>query len=263
MYTYQSMKKGGGDNPLLLPSDDMRVNGRSLSELVQGYRQLSVSGRGLLGQKVSTTEVPGRRGVWVEDFIDEERVIEIKYKLEAKTSEELRERFANLNKALRTVALDGFLNLVFNDEPEFTYYGLFNGADDIEETGLSIISKFSILIPDGYKKGSPQHSTGAISLKHAIEVVPDSIIVTVSKLTDQVQIINRDKVISFKGSYAQGKDIEITFVGDEVKVVYDNRSILSELERFSPLENFIVRNRDTITAKNATVKNVVWRDEQA
>lgn len=263
MYKYSKMRKGGGDNPLLLPSDDMKVNGRSLSEWVSGYRQLTVSGRGLLGQKVTTTEVPGRRGVWVEDVIDSERVIEIKYKLEATTSEGLREKFAKLNKVLRTLSPDGFLDLKFADEPDFTYYGFYSDADDVEETGLSIISKFSLIVPDGYKKKDPQNSTGAISLTHAIEVLPDSIIVTVSKTTDNVQIINGNKVLSFRGSYQQGKDIELDFRGDEVTIRYDNRNILSELERFSPLEIFTVKNRDTLTAKNASIKRVVWRDEQA
>ncbi|MBF0844824.1 phage tail family protein [Streptococcus danieliae] len=263
MYNYQKMKKGGGDNPLLLPSDDMRVNGRSLSEWVPGYRQLTVSGRGLLEQKVTTTDIPGRRGLWVEDVIDSERILEIKYKLEATSSEGLREKFANLNKVLRTLSQDGFLNLVFADEPGFTYYALYSEAEDIEETGLSVISKFSLLVPDGYKKKDPQNSTGLISLTHAIEVLPDSIIVTVSKTTDNVQIINRDKVLSFRGSYQQGKDIELDFREDEVTIRYDNRSILSELERFSPLEVFTIKNRDTLTAKNASIKRVVWRDEQA
>ena len=55
----------------------------------------------------------------------------------------------------------------------------------------------------------------------------------------------------------------MTFGNEEVTAVYNGRNILSELERFSPLEQFTVKNGDTITAKNATVKRVVWRDERA
>lgn len=82
-------------------------------------------------------------------------------------------------------------------------------------------------------------------------------------MTDRVQIVNGSKVISFSGSYAPGQDIVISFDPDEVKATYGNRNILSELDRFSPLEQFKVKNGDTITAVNAVVKKVVWRDERA
>jgi len=37
---------------------------------------------------------------------------------------------------------------------------------------------------------------------------------------------------------------------------------LSELDLFSDLENFKVKAFDNITATNATVKEVVWREER-
>ena len=263
MYNYASLGKLDREVATLEPSDNLIINGQPLNNLVEGYRHLTVTGRGLLGQNVSTTKVPGRRGVWVDDFTDEERTLEIKYQLTANTSAQMRYRFTNLNRILRTHAPSGFLEISFRDEPEYIYYGYFNGADSFEETSLSIISKFSLLIPDGYKKKRPQNSTGLISLVDALEVLPESITVTPSKVTDRVQILNGNKVISFSGSYAPGGDIVISFDPDEVKATYDGRNILSELDRFSPLEDFTVRHGDRITAVNATVKRVFWRDERA
>lgn len=263
MYNYASLGKLDREVATLKPSDNLIINGQPLDRLIEGYRHLTVTGRGLLGQNVSTTKVPGRRGVWVDDLLDEERTLEIKYQLLAGTSAQLRYRFAKLNKILRTHAQSGFLEISFMDEPEYIYYGYFNGADSFEETSLSIISKFSLLIPDGYKKKRPQNSTGPISLVDALEVLPDSITVTPSKVTDRVQIVNGSKIISFSGSYAPGNDIVISFDPDEVRATYGSRNILSELDRFSPLELFKVRDGDTITAINAVVKKVVWRDERA
>ena len=263
MYDYTSLKKLDQDATSFEPSDNLIINGQPLNHLIEGYRHLTVSGRGLLTQNVSTTKVTGRRGVWVEDLADEERTLEIKYQLKADTSAQMRDKFAKLNKILRTHAQSGFLEISFMDEPEYIYYGYFNGADSFEETSLSIVSKFSLLIPDGYKKKRPQTSTGPISLIDTVEVLPESITVTPSKVTDQVQIVNGSKVISFSGSYAPGNDIVISFDPDEVKATYGNRNILSELDRFSPLELFKVRDGDTITAVNAVVKKVVWRDERA
>ena len=263
MYNYASLGKLDREVATLEPSDNLIINGQPLNNLVEGYRHLTVTGRGLLGQNVSTTKVPGRRGVWVDDFTDEERLLEIKYQLTANTSAQMRYRFANLNRILRAHAPSGFLEISFRDEPEYIYYGYFNGADSFEETSLSIISKFSLLIPDGYKKKRPQNSTGLISLVDALEVLPESITVTPSKVTDRVQIVNGNKVISFSGSYAPSGDIVISFDPDEVKATYGERNILSELDRFSPLEDFTVRHGDRITAVNATVKRVFWRDERA
>lgn len=139
-----------------IPSDNMSINGVPLNQLVEGYRHLTVTGRGLLGQSVKTTSVPGRRGVWVEDVSDDERVLEIKYQLEARTSADMRDKFAKLNRILRTLASSGYLEITFKDEPTYTYYGYFSGADDIEEKSLSIVSKFSLIVPDGYKEKCPE-----------------------------------------------------------------------------------------------------------
>lgn len=262
MYGYSKLEKNNNITAFE-PSDNMSINGTPLNRLVDGYTHLTVAGRGLLGQTVKKSSVPGRRGVWVEDVSDDERQLEIKYKLEADTSSKMRDKFAKLNNILRTHASSGFLEITFKDEPEYVYYGYFSEADDIEEKNLSIISKFTILVPDGYKKKQAQNSTGPIALSDALEVLPESITVTPTGTVNQVQIINGTKVLSFSGSYAAGKDLVVTFGNEEVTAVYNGRNILSELERFSPLEQFTVKNGDTITAKNATVKRVVWRDERA
>lgn len=263
MYNYASLKKVDGTITAFEPSDNMSINGLPLNQLVEGYRHLTVTGRGLLGQSVKTVSVPGRRGVWVEDVSDDERVLEIKYQLEAKTSADMRDKFAKLNKILRTLASSGYLEITFKDEPTYTYYGYFNGADDIEEKSLSVVSKFSLIVPDGYKKKNAQNSTGLISLADALEVLPESITVTPTGTVNQVQIINGAKILSFAGSYVAGKDIVVVFGDEEVTATYNGKSILSEMERFSPLEQFTVKNGDRITARNATVKQVVWRDERA
>lgn len=262
MYTFKEATRGASQE-LAPPVDNMSINGIPLNELIDGYRQLTVTGRGLLGQSVKTTEVVGRRGVWVDTVSDDERVLEIKYQLTARTSSELREQFTKLNRILRTYASSGFLEVRFADEVDFIYYAYYAGSESIEEDSLSVVSKFTLLVPDGYKKKNAQESTGLVSLSDALEVLPEQIVITPTGTVNQVQVINGSKVLSFSGSYVADKDITITFGGDEVTAIYNGRSILSELERFSPLEIFTVKNGDTITAKNAVIKKVVWRDERA
>lgn len=262
MYGYSKLEKHN-DIVAIEPSDNMSINGTPVNEIVDGYRQLSVSGRGLIGQEVKTTSIAGRRGVWVEEISEPSRVLEIKYQLEAKTSEELREKFDKLNLFLRTTNNGSkTLEVTFKDELNFTYYAIFSGADSFEENSKSIVSRFSLLVPDGYKKSRLKGSVGQIELTGAFEVMPEKIVVTTTKTTNVVRITNGRQTISFTGAYDANQDITILFETEEVKAIYKNRSILSELDLFSDLENFKVRNRDTISATNATVKEVKWRDER-
>lgn len=262
MYGYSKLEKHN-DIVAIEPSDNMSINGTPVNEIVDGYRQLSVSGRGLVGQEVKTTSIAGRRGVWIEDISEPPRVLEIKYQLEAETSEALREKFDKLNLFLRTTNNGSkTLEVTFKDEPSFTYYAIFSGADSFEENSKSIVSRFSLLVPDGYKKSQLKGSVGQIELTGAFEVMPEKIVVTTTKTTNVVRITNGRQTISFTGAYDANQDITILFETEEVKALYKNRSILSELDLFSDLENFKARNRDTISATNATVKEVKWRDER-
>ena len=202
-------------------------------------------------------------GVWIEEISEPSRVLEIKYQLEAETSEALRDKFDKLNLFLRTTNNGSkTLEVTFKDEPNFTYYAIFSGADSFEENSKSIVSRFSLLVPDGYKKSQLKTSTGIIELTGAFEVMLEKIVVTTTKTTDTVRITNGRQTISFTGAYDANQDITILFETEEVKALYKNRSILSELDLFSDFENFKVRNRDTISATNATVKEVKWRDER-
>lgn len=261
MYGYSKLEKHN-DIVAIEPSDNMSINGTPVNEIVDGYRQLSVSGRGLVGQEVKTTSIAGRRGVWIEEISEPSRVLEIKYQLEAKTSEELREKFDKLNLFLRTTNSSNLLEVTFKDEPNFTYFAIFSGADNFEENSKSIVSRFSLLVPDGYKKSRLKNSIGQIELIGAFEVTPEKVVVTTTKTTNAVRITNGRQTISFTGAYDANQDITILFDTNEVKALYKDRSILSELDLFSDLENFKIRNRDTILATNATVKEVEWRDER-
>lgn len=261
MYGYSRLEKHN-DIVAFEPSDNMSINGTPVNEIVDGYRQLSVSGRGLVGQEVKTTSIAGRRGVWIEDISEPSRVLEIKYQLEAETSEALREKFDKLNLFLRTSNSSNLLEVTFKDEPDFTYFAIFSGADSFEENTKSIVSRFSLLVPDGYKKSRLKTSVGQIELSGAFEVTPEKIVVTTTKTTNTVRVTNGRQTISFTGAYDANQDITILFEAEEVKALYKNRSILSELDLFSDFENFKVRNRDTISATNATVKEVKWRDER-
>lgn len=244
------------------PSDNMMLNGKGLNELVQGYRQLSVSGRGIISRRLDLTEVPARSGGWYGGSVDETREITVSYYLEAPSSSELRSRFERLNEVLREVGSNGYLALSFADEPEYTYYGVLQGAEDFEENHLSLVSEFTILCPEPKKQGPIKSSTGSISLTNTSKVLPRKITLTVSGTVDTVEVINGTKKLVLKGSYKAGDVITFDFKPDDFEIFLGSRLILLDLQLYSPLEDFWLRNGDTVTAKNATVTRIEWRDER-
>lgn len=239
------------------PSDNLKVNGRYLNNLINGYRQLYVSGRSLISQDVEHEKIPGKAGAHVKSVHINPREIEVFYMLEARNSVELREQFAMLNQVLR-----GELSLVFDDEPEFTYTGYLSGTDEIAEQTLTIKSSFKLFVPNPYKQRVKQSSNGAIDLKSAREVLPLKLIVTTTKTTDNVEIINGAKRMKLVGNYNANTTITFEWTDSEVKITYLNRSILRDLYHLSVPEEFVLRNKDVVRATNATVTLIEWRDEQ-
>lgn len=259
MYEYSKLRSGG-TYEFYSPVDDMIVEGVSLAQLIDGYYQLSVKGRDLVPQHAQTTDVPRRPGVWLDWVQDQAQEITVTFKLEVDSSEAFRHAYHKLNAFLRQNS-DRSLSVRFKDEMPLEYQMIFLGADIPSETGFSYIGQLNFLVPDPYKKGPEVRITdGKIRLRNNLAVLPTSIRVRVAKLTDTVEIVNGALRIVLKGSYQSGKDIEVNFKDDYVDIRYNDQSVLHELALHSDLENFLIEDGDTITAVNATVTEVVWRE---
>lgn len=255
MYDYVNLK-GGASVTARLPSDNMSVNGKPLNELIPGYRQLHVSGRGIVSQEIETIAIPSRRGVYISNIQDKEREITVTFQLTSDNSEGLREAFAKLNKNLR-----GELSLTFADEKDFTYKGFLKSAPDDSEQSLTLVSSFTLLIPDPYKKGALKTSRGPITLAHTDKVLPNKIVLQ-STGGAEIEITAGSERMKLKGHYGSGDKITIEWLDDEVVIKHNNNLALSNLLHLSVPEEFYVKNGDTIQATNAAVESVEWRDEQ-
>lgn len=244
------------------PSDDLLINGRSLSDVIEGYRQLTVTGRGLVGRVVTTTDIPAKRGVWVDSAKDDKLELTISYQLVATSSEELRRQFTLLNTILRGDE-DGKLTFSFADDSNYHYEGYLSGVEATAEDRLTIVSSFTLLVPDPYRKGSKQSVTnGKVSLTYANQVLPVSILATVTQNASELEVFTDRSRIKFVGNYAVGKTLVITWLEDEITCHYDGRSILSELAHLSVPESFYLRDGDVVKGKNLTITKVEWRDEK-
>ncbi|WP_311431792.1 distal tail protein Dit [Facklamia hominis] len=249
MYEYRKLNEHSGVINAYQPSDDMFIKGQYLSETIPGYQQLHVSGRGLLSRSIKRDTIPRRAGSWYSYGQDEERIITVTFKLEAPTSEELRERYWQLNKLLRP---DGdFLKLKFKDELDYTYEALYIEGEDVPEQALSVIDKLVFVCPDPYKYKEVRTSSSAVNSSDWIELI--EITGTVKSSTQTIDITNGREAIHLKGNYASGDKIVIQF-GDEVNITKNGNDILHELQLHSPLEFFDVKNGERITSNELDIQ---------
>ncbi|WP_419775189.1 distal tail protein Dit [Ignavigranum ruoffiae] len=261
MYNYSKIAPDGRTN-YAYPSDDMLINGNSLSDLIDGYRQLHVAGRGVVGMKPHLTEVPGRAGAFFNYTQDDIRELKITFKLEAKSSDELRDKYERLNAILRGVNADGYLPIKFADEPSWSYFGVLSDAKDAPEQGLQVIDEFEILCPNPYKKHDVQSSKGKVELYHAKEVNPltieGEVLTTVSAIGFKVGT----KQIVFMGSYKVGQKVKFEWTTEEFKAIVAGSSIMHELANFHIPETFTVKHDDVVEPIGFRLDKVTWQDER-
>ncbi|MDK7187923.1 distal tail protein Dit [Facklamia hominis] len=257
MYEYRKLNEHSSVTNTYRPSDDMLIKGQYLSDLVPGYQQLHVSGRGLLSRSVKRDTIPRRAGSWYSYSQDEEGIITVTFKLEAPTSEELRERYWQLNKILRP---DGdFLKLKFRDELDYTYEAIFMEGESNPEQALSVIDKLVFVCPDPYKYKEVESSSGTIDSSDWVELT--EITGTVKASARTIDITNGRETIHLKGNYVSGDKIVIRF-GDEISITKNGNNILHELQLHSPLEFFDVKNGERITSNELDIQ-FKWREYRA
>ena len=150
MYKYKSIKKQSVSSNDKKSISEMSLNGIYLSEVVPGYRQLTVSGRGLTDTEFNTfkNDFTGLESVLNRKL--KAKTITVKYQLMAKNVQDFRFSFNKLNDILIN-AEDNMFYIKFDDEPTHGYYGYFIDGAIIEENDLYLVSEFNLFIPDPRK----------------------------------------------------------------------------------------------------------------
>ncbi|WP_018659914.1 distal tail protein Dit [Allofustis seminis] len=253
---YQFVDTNEEKNGILAPSDNMNINGVGLNQYIEGYQQLSVMGRELIGYNVNATEIPLRNGAFFNYRQLPVRELEVTYELKSNSPLEVREKFAQLNQALKPE-----LDLTFDDEPDWHYYGMLTDASTPKINGLVAVGSFVITCfqPFAFKK--EQQSKGNISLEYADRVLPQKITLH-ANTTETIEVSNGRETLKLRGSYSSGDLVEIIYEEQQVIIQKNRKNIASDLELQSYPETFYLRDGDLITVKNGTLVLVVWRDEK-
>lgn len=131
-----------------LPSEAMYFNGDFLENIVPGYRTLNVVGRELASTEIQSYQLGIRDGMRHVYARIPERELTIKFKLDAPTNEDFRDRFNRLNVALFS---EKDVVIWFNDEPEMIWSGSKSDVDMVPEGVNQVVGTFTILLSDPYK----------------------------------------------------------------------------------------------------------------
>ncbi|WP_333813664.1 distal tail protein Dit [Muricomes intestini] len=128
-----------------LPSEAVLIDGTCIDQEIDGYQTLTVSGREQVNMDYSERKIGNN--LYLEDYYQTSRIIEVQYHLQADTPEELIQKFDKLN---------GLLNfkeakIQFADDPGCYYIGSKTEAEAPPVGVLSCVSTYQIYCPDPHK----------------------------------------------------------------------------------------------------------------
>ncbi|EOI00671.1 MULTISPECIES: distal tail protein Dit [Enterococcus] len=147
MYDFTDTNNNGSSKTIL-PSEAMSFNGVFLENIIPGYRTLNVVGRELAATEIQSYQLGIRDGMRQVYSRIPERELIVKYKIDAPTNEDFRDRFNRLNVALFS---EKDVEIWFNDEPEMLWSGSKSDVDNVPEGVNHAVGTFTVSLSDPYK----------------------------------------------------------------------------------------------------------------
>lgn len=235
--------------------DELLVDGYSLRNFADGYKQMYTAGRAFLPQEVETDKVPGRDGEYVKSVSSGTREIEVGFKLVAEDEQDLRDQFARINMALRRV--DGRpLKLQFRNDDGYSIDGYLTGADKIEERSFVLKGTLTFTCYDGYFY--KQNSQNPVILKYADAVIPDTLHFTPSQAS--CTISNGTQTLKFINC-TPDEQLRLTWQTWGIKLTTaGNVSRMHKLVATENPEEFYVENGTTISVSGGALDQILYRD---
>ncbi|WP_347962625.1 distal tail protein Dit [Lactococcus formosensis] len=247
MYNFKDTKANTAKDSVFIPTSALMYNGAYLENVVEGYQTLKVEGREMSSLSFDSQEMQ------VGGFITSSRIpsktLKITYKLEDKDPVKLQEKFDNLMIALykeKDVAIK------FKDMPDYTYYGRFSSADDVDGDRNAIISTFEILLSDPFKYQAQTTDTGKVSAVLPYKIAPDVVSFTMTAESATLKLNGYTVKIS---GVSINQVIELDFINGNVKVnnVVNNKVLSMD----SDFKNIKITTKSELTGtgfKDGTIK---------
>ena len=126
-------------------------NGTDLSD----YMRINTIDRGgiIPPRVLETLDIPQRVGLYLINAKTGARVINVGVTIIGVSLEEIRDRMEIIGDILRT---DEPVPIIFDDEPDRTYYGIFSGESTLDERNAVGKTTLQFLCPDPYKYGTEE-----------------------------------------------------------------------------------------------------------
>lgn len=212
-----------------------------LENEVSGFRTLSVTGRGLLGREISTMKVPVMDGVLIDESKLPSRTLNIKYKLQAATSSDLRRSYEKLNRILHSPSQ---VKLSFKDEAGRYYFGFVSDISDDEEISNNLIGEIRIFCPKPYLYSDPVITAGpSVTFginPYTFKLLADfSFIPTASAGEIQIKNVYGDSITI--GPVVAGRQYDLILSENKILIKENGIRKMTLLSIQSGLENFRIQ----------------------
>lgn len=145
------------EKALFIPSEALLIDGKTIEEQIDGYRTLTVTGRGPLAYAINSENVDGSDGKHYIDAYLADRPLGVTYLLSADTAAEMIEKQDQLTAILAGKQVD----CSFHDQPDWHFTVTLSGTTDPEEGKLDAKGSFVLTASDPHKYSTSQSLSGA------------------------------------------------------------------------------------------------------
>lgn len=248
MYQFRDLEPKTAQNSPL-SSVAITIGGKQLDGVLEGFRTLNVEGRELLGSSLSFYDgIPGRDGAWIKEETLPYRTLTVHYLLEAKTNQEYRAKFNQLNALLRE---GGRIDkkIIFADEADCYFMGRLAEASTPDPSSNIARGTFALLCQDPYKYGGLETVTGRPAMAPQGAYYPffiEKIKATIPSAATKAVVKNETsgKRIILDSNFSAGQVLEIL----PEKILLAGQNIMSKLNYLeSDWHQFEISSGDTIS----------------
>lgn len=141
------------------PAEALNFNGIYFEDEIEGYQTLSVSGREALEAEVDHIETKARHGAKYRSSRYLPRVITVRYKIRAKDSSDLIEKYNRLNYLLGVEEA----KLIFRDEPDKFWIGTRRNLTPPEGGLLTTTGEIEFYCADPFKYSVKEYEAAAVN----------------------------------------------------------------------------------------------------
>ena len=235
-------------NSKRLPSVAMELNGTFIENAIEGYRTRKVSGRETISNELVVESVH-EGGITLDNHLPS-RSVRVTYEMKAETNELFQEQYKVLRKLLTT---NEEVPVKFADEPTTVYFGRLSTLEVPADDRNNVVSTFIIHCDSPYKFGDLITTNGQVAIDTFYKTHPERIVLSVPTTRNNIEIQNGTERITATGTFNAGSTVVVKFEKEEVTMTVNGVEATYMLDLQSDLENFELRQGQTITSPHGTI----------